>query len=112
MRYGLGMGLVLTAGLLWSFQALIIRQIDMAGPRTILAWRSLAMVPVLLGFLAWRSGGAPVRAIRKAGLAGALGGAGLVVAMGGAILAFQTTTVAMPPSCWRRRLCLPRFWGG
>lgn len=94
MRYGMGMGLVLTAGLLWSFQALIIRQIDEAGSWTVLAWRSLAMVPVLFAFLAWRSGGLPFRAIRKAGLAGVLGGIGLVAAMGGAILAFQATTIA------------------
>lgn len=59
-----------------------------------LAWRSLAMVPPLLAFLAWRSGGTPFPAIRRAGLAGVLGGVGLVAAMGGAILAFQTTTIA------------------
>jgi drug/metabolite transporter (DMT)-like permease len=94
MRYGTGMVMVLTAGLLWSFQALIIRQIDVAGAWTILAWRSAAMVPVLLAFQAWRSGGSPWPAIRKAGMAGVLGGIGLVAAMGGTILAFQTTTIA------------------
>lgn len=94
MRYGTGMVLVLTAGLLWSFQALIIRQIDDAGAWTVLFWRSLSMFPVLLAMLAWRSGGSPFPAIRKAGLAGVLGGIGLVAAMGGAILAFQTTTIA------------------
>lgn len=94
MRYGTGMVLVLTAGLLWSFQALMIRQIDEAGSWAVLVWRSLAMLPIVLMFLAWRSGGSPWPAIRKAGLAGVLGGIGLVAAMGGAILAFQTTTVA------------------
>lgn len=94
MRYGTGMGLVLTAGTLWSFQALIIRQIEEAGPWTILFWRSLAMLPVLLAFLAWRAGGSPLPTIRKAGLAGVLGGIGLIAAMGGAIAAFQWTTVA------------------
>jgi drug/metabolite transporter, DME family len=94
MRYGTGMVMVLSAGLLWSFQALMIRQIEEAGPWAILAWRSLAMVPVLLAFLAWRSGGSPFPAIRRAGPAGVLGGVGLVAAMGGAILAFQTTTIA------------------
>ena len=94
MRYGTGMGLVLTAGLLWSFQALMIRQIGEAGTWAVLTWRSLAMAPVLLAFLAWRSGGAPWPAIRAAGLAGILGGIGLAAAMAGAILAFQTTTVA------------------
>lgn len=85
MRYGTGMAMVLVAGLLWSFQALMIRQIGEAGPWASLAWRSLAMVPVLLAFLAWRQGGSPFPAIRRAGL---------VAAMGGAILAFQTTTIA------------------
>lgn len=94
MRYGTGILLVLTAGFLWSFQALIIRQIVVADAWEVLTWRSLAMVPVLLGFLAWRSGGSPWPAIRKAGVAGGLGGIGLVVAMGGTILAFQTTTIA------------------
>ncbi len=94
MRYGTGMVLVLAAGLLWSFQALIIRQIGEAGPWTVLFWRSLSMFPVLLAMLVWRSGGSPLPAIRKAGLAGVLGGIGLVAAMGGAILAFQTTTIA------------------
>lgn len=94
MRYGQGMGLVLTAGVLWSFQGLIIRQIGDAGSWTILFWRSLVMFPVLAAFLTWQSGGAPLLAVRKAGAAGALGGVGLVVAMGGAIIAYQTTTIA------------------
>ena len=94
MRYGTGMVLVLVAGVLWSFQALIIRQIDVAGAWTVLFWRSMAMVPVLLAFISWRVGGSPLPAIRNAGLAGILGGIGLIAAMGGAILAFQTTTVA------------------
>lgn len=94
MRYKTGMGLVLTAGVLWSFQALIIRQIDVAGSWAVLFWRSLAMFPVLMLFVSWRSGGSPWPAIRKAGAAGVLGGLGLVVAMGGAIVAFQTTTIA------------------
>lgn len=94
MRYGTGMALVLAAGTLWSFQALIIRQIGDAGPWTILFWRSLAMLPVLLLFISWRSGGSPLPVIRKAGIAGVLGGIGLIAAMGGAIAAFQWTTVA------------------
>lgn len=94
MRYGTGVVLVLTAGVLWSFQALMIRQMVEAGSWAVLTWRSAAMLPILLAFMAWRSGGLPWPAIRKAGLAGVLGGLALVAAMGGAILAFQTTTVA------------------
>lgn len=94
MRYGTGMVLVLTAGLLWSFQALIIRQMDDAGSWAILFWRSLTMVPVLTAFVAWRAGGAPLPAFRKAGAAGIFGGVALVVAMAGSIIGFQATTVA------------------
>lgn len=89
-----GMAMVLAAGTLWSFQALLIRQIEQADAWTVLFWRSLAMLPVVLAFLAWRSGGSPWPAIRGVGLAGVLGGLSLIVAMGGAILAFQSTTVA------------------
>jgi DME family drug/metabolite transporter len=94
MRYGTGVVMVLTAGVLWSLNGLMIRQIEVAGPWAVLAWRSLAMAPVLLVFLAWRSGGSPWPVVRRSGLAGVVGGIGLVVAMGGAILAFQTTTIA------------------
>lgn len=94
MRYGTGMVMVLVAGLLWSFQGLIIRQIEGAGPWAVLTWRSAAMMPVLLACLAWTRKGSPLPALRKAGLAGVLGGIALVVAMGGTILAFQTTTIA------------------
>ncbi len=94
MRYGTGMVIVLTAGLMWSVQPLIIRQIEVAGTWTVLMWRSAAMIPVLLAYLTWSQRRAPWHALRTAGLAGVLGGVGLVVAMGGSILAFQTTTVA------------------
>ena len=94
MRYSTGVVLVLMAGLLWSVQPLIIRGIESAGTWTILCWRSVGMLPVVFLFLAWRTGGAPFRAIRALGMAGVIGGLGLVAAMGGAILAFQTTTIA------------------
>jgi drug/metabolite transporter (DMT)-like permease len=94
MQYKTGMVLVLTAGLLWSFQALIIRQMDEAGSWAILFWRSLVMLPVLTAFFAWRSAGSVLPAFRRAGAAAVLGGMALVAAMAGAIIGFQTTTVA------------------
>lgn len=94
MRYGLGMVLVVAAGVLWSTQGLIFRQIDTAGTWAVLFWRSVGMVPVLLAFLVWRAGGSPVPAIRKVGLAGVLGGCGLVGAFAGAIYSIQATTIA------------------
>lgn len=94
MRYGSGMVLVVLAGILWSSQGLIFRQIDSAGTWAVLFWRSIGMVPVLLAFLIWRAGGSPLPAIRAVGLAGVLGGIGLVGAFGGAIYSIQATTIA------------------
>lgn len=94
MRYGLGMLLVVLAGIVWSTQGLIFRQIDSAGTWAVLFWRSLGMVPVLLAFLVWRAGGNPLPAIRSVGRAGVLGGIGLVGAFAGAIYSIQSTTIA------------------
>jgi drug/metabolite transporter (DMT)-like permease len=94
MRYGTGMVLVVLAGLVWSTQGLIFRQIDAAGTWATLFWRSVGMLPVLLAFLAWRARGNPLPAIRAVGLAGTLGGMGLVGAFAGAIYAIQSTTIA------------------
>lgn len=95
MTYRTGMALVIAAGVLWSLQGLVFRQIDTAGTWAVLFWRSIGMLPVLLGFLVWRAGGgSPLPAIRAVGLAGVLGGLGLVGAFGGAIFAIQSTTIA------------------
>lgn len=94
MRYGTGMLLVVLAGILWSTQGLIFRQIDEAGTWATLFWRSVGMVPVLLAFLVWRAGGSPVALIRKVGMAGVIGGCGLVGAFAGAIYSIQATTIA------------------
>ncbi len=94
MRYGTGVALVFVAGIVWSTQGLIFRQITEAGTWTVLFWRSVGMLPVLLGFLAWRAKGLPFGLIRKVGLAGAMGGLGLVMAFAGAIFSIQATTIA------------------
>jgi drug/metabolite transporter (DMT)-like permease len=94
MTYARGVLLVVLAGLLWSFMGLAVRHIETAGTWAILFWRSAGMVPVLLAFIAWRSGGHPLDRLRRVGLAGVLGGLGLVFAFAGAIYALQATTVA------------------
>lgn len=94
MRYATGMGLVILAGILWSLQGLIFRQIGEAGPWATLFWRSVGMLPVLLAFLVWRGGGSVWPAVRRMGWAGVAGGLGLVLAFGGAIFAIQITTIA------------------
>jgi drug/metabolite transporter, DME family len=94
MRYGTGVALCLAAGTIWSLMGLGLRQIEEASVWQILFWRSIGMIPVLLGFMWWTSRGRPLAALRAVGLAGIAGGLGLVVAFAGAIYAFQTTTVA------------------
>lgn len=94
MTYGMGVVLVVVAGVLWSAMGLSIRQLEAAGTWTVLFWRSVGMVPVLFAFIAWRSGGHPLRRLRRVGVAGIIGGMGLVLAFAGAIYAIQATTVA------------------
>ncbi|MDM7933049.1 DMT family transporter [Tabrizicola sp.] len=94
MRYGQGVALVLAAGSLWSLMGLGLRQIEDASVWAILFWRSLGMVPVLWLFIHVTSDGRPIAAIRSVGIAGAVGGFGLVFAFAGAIYAIQTTTIA------------------
>ena len=89
-----GVALVLAAGTLWSLMGLGLRQIETASVWQILFWRSAGMVPVLLGFIWWTSGGRPLVALRGVGAGGVIGGLCLVLAFAGAIYAIQTTTIA------------------
>lgn len=94
MRYTTGVLCVVAAGTLWSLMGLALRQIDDASVWAILFWRSVGMVPVLAVYIAWSSGGHAVRAVRNVGVAGTIGGIGLVFAFAGAIYAIQSTTIA------------------
>lgn len=94
MKYTSGVALVLMAGVLWSLTGLAIRMIPEAGTWAILFWRSSGMVPVLVIWLSLATGGHPLRAIRRAGVPGVVGGCCLVVAFAGAIFALQSTTIA------------------
>lgn len=93
MRYGTGVALVALAAVMWSSMGLLVRAIGPADPWVIVFWRSAGMVPVLLAVVAWRQG-AVLRPLAQVGLPGVIGGLGLVAAFGGAITAFQITTVA------------------
>lgn len=94
MKYGTGVALVVVAGILWSCQGLIFRQIDTAGTWATLFWRSVGMLPVLLAYQAIRHRGRAFNGFAETGLAGVIGGIGLVGAFGGAIYAIQATTIA------------------
>ena len=94
MRYATGVVLVAVASALWSLMGLAIRQIEVADTWAVLFWRSAGMIPVLVAFIAWRSGGRAFERLRATGWTGVAGGAGLVLAFSGAIYAIQATTVA------------------
>jgi drug/metabolite transporter (DMT)-like permease len=95
MRYGTGVVImVIIAATLWSLMGLMIRQIEVVGTWAVLFWRSAGLIPVLLAVIWWRSGGQVLARLRGVGLAGVIGGLGLVFAFAGAIFAIQATTVA------------------
>ena len=89
-----GVLLVLMAGVFWSSMGLGIRSIEVANVWQILFYRSWALGVFLFILITFRSGYRPIATIRKAGVAGAIGGMGLVLAFAGGIYAIQTTTVA------------------
>ena len=94
VSYVNGVILVLLAGVAWSSIGIGIRMIEDANVWQILFYRSIALASFLFCTITYRSGFKPVAVIRKSGLAGAIGGVGLVFAFAGGIYAIQTTTVA------------------
>jgi drug/metabolite transporter (DMT)-like permease len=92
--YHRGLLLVLMAGFCWSTMGLGIRLMEVANVWQILFYRSCSLVPFLFLIISMRSRGQPMPVVRKAGIAGAIGGLSLVFAFAGGIFAIQTTTVA------------------
>lgn len=82
------------AGVFWSSMGLGIRMIEEANVWQILFYRSSALATFLFFVITFRSDYGPVMTIKRSGIAGAIGGVGLVVAFTGGIYAIQTTTVA------------------
>lgn len=94
MKFTTGAGLILLAGLIWSTQGLIIRNIHESSAWTVLFWRSAATFVVILLWIWFTSRGQVLREFRAAGFAAVVGGIGLVLAFAGAIYSLQATTVA------------------
>ncbi len=94
LSYRQGVLLVLLAGACWSSMGIGIKLMTQANVWQILFYRSVALAPFLLVIIALRSRGRPLETIRNVGIAGVLGGFGLVFAFAGGIFAIQTTTVA------------------
>ncbi len=94
MKFTTGATLILLAGLVWSTQGLIIRNIHESGAWTVLFWRSLGTLVVMLLWIWLTSKGQLLREFKAAGFAAVVGGIGLVLAFGGAIYSLQATTVA------------------
>jgi len=94
LSYLNGVLLVLMAGVFWSTMGLGIRSIDDANVWQILCYRSISLSIFLFVVICFRSGFKPISTIKKSGVAGVIGGFGLVFAFAGGIYAIQTTTVA------------------
>jgi len=94
ISYVQGVILVLMAGVFWSSMGLGVRLIEQANVWQILFIRSIALSAFLFCIIAVRSEYRPFAVIKKSGIAGVIGGVGLVFAFAGGIYAIQTTTVA------------------
>ncbi len=94
LSYFNGVVLVLLAGVFWSTMGLGIRSIENANVWQILLYRSFSLASFLFILISFRSGFKPFITIKRAGIAGIVGGLSLVLAFAGGIYAIQTTTVA------------------
>lgn len=111
INYAGGVALVLLAGVFWSSMGLGVRMIEAANVWQILFYRSIALAIFLFVIISVRSGNKPLQKIRKSGLAGAIGGASLVMAFAGGIYAIQTTSVANAMFLFAAAPFLAAFFG-
>ena len=111
ISYASGVVLVLLSGVFWSSMGLGVRMIEAANVWQILLYRSIALATFLFVIISIRSGYKPLQKIKKSGLAGAIGGASLVMAFAGGIYAIQTTSVANAMFLFAAAPFLAAFFG-
>jgi len=89
-------GLVLSAGIIWSFGSLIVRYMEAAQRYQwqYLFYRGITVALVLLIFLLIKEGITAVGTFKRIGLAEIIGTCGLVAAFSGYILSITVTTAA------------------
>jgi len=88
--------LVLAAGIIWSFGALLVRYMEAAQNYQwqYLFYRGMTVATLLLVYLLTKDGLAVVDTFKRIGLAGIIGACGLVAAFSGYILSITVTTAA------------------
>jgi drug/metabolite transporter (DMT)-like permease len=89
-----GAALVLLAGVFWSFQGVLVRQIEEADAWQVVFHRSLWLVATFLAYLLVRYRGGAWRRSRSIGWVGVLGGCSLGVGFCGFVFAMMHTTIA------------------
>lgn len=86
--------MVLFAGVFWSLQGLTVRLFEFASSEQIVFWRAVGQLLVILALIAILSRGRMIRAFRRAGAAGLVGGVCHFIASTAFIFALGHTTVA------------------
>ena len=86
--------MVLCAGVFWSLQGLTVRLFEVASSEQIVFWRAVSQFVVILALIAIINRGRMIRAFRRAGVAGLIGGVCHFIASTAFIFALGHTTVA------------------
>ena len=96
-NYLTGFTLVFSAGLLWSFGPVVVRNMDQAHHYVFqyLFYRGLSVATILICFLIYREGFGFYKNFLRVGLPGLIGGCALATAMTGFIFSITLTSAAV-----------------
>ncbi len=93
-HYQRGIFLVMSAGVLWSLTALLLRYIEIAGPWQIVTMRAGSLGAFILLYLIFRYRGGTLDQFRRIGLNGLLAALFVAVSITGLVFSVTETTVA------------------